>query len=76
MLIRLEHFQNLFFVERLLLRRGHPDKWDLLLNSFEMVTMTLNFWMHKDRFVNVRTDFEWLVCISSFCLSCRILLLT
>ncbi|KAJ4248717.1 hypothetical protein NW762_012555 [Fusarium torreyae] len=60
-LIRLEHLQNLFFAERLLLRLGHVDENRLLPISFEMVTLTLLFWTHQDRFADVRRDFEWLL---------------
>ncbi|KAH7196296.1 hypothetical protein BKA60DRAFT_601379 [Fusarium oxysporum] len=59
-LIRLEHLQNLFFAERLLLRLGHSDQSRLLIISFEMVTLTLIFWTQQDRFAEVRRDFEWL----------------
>ncbi|EXK24027.1 hypothetical protein FOMG_19228 [Fusarium oxysporum f. sp. melonis 26406] len=60
-LIRLEHLQNLFFAERLLLRLGHSDQSRLLIISFEMVTLTLIFWTQQDRFAEVRRDFEWLL---------------
>ncbi|KAM5343248.1 hypothetical protein ACJ41O_014214 [Fusarium nematophilum] len=60
-LVRLEHLQNLFFAERLLLRLGQPDEGRLLIISFEMVTLTLVFWTHQSRFAIVRRDFEWLV---------------
>ena len=61
MLVRVEYLQNHFFAERLLLRRGHVNDGELLLISFEMVSLTLTFWVHKDRFADVRPDFEWLV---------------
>ncbi|KAL6357296.1 hypothetical protein LRP88_07454 [Fusarium phalaenopsidis] len=60
-LVRLEHLQNLFFAERLLLRLGRVDDRRLLVISFEMVTLTLVFWTHQDRFAGVRRDFEWLL---------------
>ncbi|KAJ3469988.1 hypothetical protein MRS44_000087 [Fusarium solani] len=60
-LVRLEHLQNLFFAERLLLRLGRVDDSRLLVISFEMVTLTLVFWTHQDRFAGVRRDFEWLL---------------
>ncbi|KAJ4321144.1 hypothetical protein N0V84_005496 [Fusarium piperis] len=60
-LVRLEHLQNLFFAERLLLRLGRVDDGRLLIISFEMVTLTLVFWTHQDRFSGVRRDFEWLL---------------
>lgn len=60
-LVQLEHLQNIFFLERLLLRGGHPDEGNLLVTSFEMVSLTLMFWKHKDRFAAMRSCFEWLV---------------
>ncbi|KAF5002161.1 hypothetical protein FDECE_10706 [Fusarium decemcellulare] len=60
-LVRLEHLQNLFFAERLLLRLGRVNESRLLVISFEMVTLTLVFWTHQDRFAGVRRDFEWLL---------------
>ena len=60
-LVRLEHLQSLFFVERLMLRHGHPDDGRLLTISFEMVTLTQVFWTHQDRFMSIRRDLEWLV---------------
>ena len=72
-LVRLEHLQNLFFAERLSLRLGHVDENRLLVISFEMVSLTLLFWTHQDRFSGVRRDFEWLVSlmirIIPFCLA-------
>lgn len=62
-LVRLEHLQNLFFAERLSLRLGHIDENRLLVISFEMVSLTLLFWTHQDRFSGVRRDFEWLVSL-------------
>ncbi|KAJ6440160.1 N-terminal binuclear Zn cluster-containing/DNA binding domain-containing protein [Purpureocillium lavendulum] len=62
LLIQLEHLQNLFVADRLLLRRGGGlDQSDLLLTSFEMVSLTLLFWTNKDRFALARPDFAWLV---------------
>ncbi|CAJ2509314.1 Uu.00g143400.m01.CDS01 [Anthostomella pinea] len=59
-LLRLEHLQNLFFVERLLLRHGHTQS-DILAVSYELVTFTLPFWTHQDRLIDARADCEWLV---------------
>ncbi|KAI0835038.1 hypothetical protein F5Y06DRAFT_142892 [Hypoxylon sp. FL0890] len=61
LVLHLEHLQNLFFIERLLLRHGQTDDGDLLAVSFEMVTYTLYFWTHLDRLLAVRRDCEWLV---------------
>lgn len=60
LIIYLEHLQNLFFIDRLLVQRGHDRNADLLSVSFDMVSTTLVFWMHVDRLVAV-SDFEWLV---------------
>ncbi|KAH6884230.1 hypothetical protein B0T10DRAFT_366071, partial [Thelonectria olida] len=60
-MIHLTHLQNLFFIERLLLRNGAPDEGNLLLTSFDMVRVTLVFWTHKDQFAQMRRNFEWLL---------------
>ncbi|KAF4957968.1 hypothetical protein FGADI_2797 [Fusarium gaditjirri] len=59
--IWLTHLQNMFLLERLLLQYGCPDEGDVLLVSYEMITLTLMFWMHKDRFRDIRRDMEWLL---------------
>lgn len=64
-LVRVEHLQNMFFIERLLLRYSYPDEGDLLVVSYDMVTTTLGIWIHKDKFAGIRRDFEWLVSLSS-----------
>ncbi|KAI8651248.1 Fungal-trans domain-containing protein [Fusarium keratoplasticum] len=61
MLLQITHLQNLFLLERLLLRHGAPDEGDLLITTFEIVTLTLTFWTQKDRFSQVRRYFEWLL---------------
>ncbi|KAK1246073.1 hypothetical protein MKX07_005142 [Trichoderma sp. CBMAI-0711] len=61
LLLQLEQLQNLFFVERLLLKHGELDEGAMLLISFQLVSLTLLFWTHKDRFAPFRNDFEWLV---------------
>ncbi|KAI1372132.1 hypothetical protein F4677DRAFT_456785 [Hypoxylon crocopeplum] len=53
--VQLEHLQNMFFIERLLLRYGHEDKGDLLKVSYDLVTLTLP-WLAA-----FRNDAEWLV---------------
>lgn len=60
-LIRLSHLQTMFFLERLLLLNGSLEEGNLLLFSFEMLTLTLTMWTHKDRFAAMRRNFEWLV---------------
>jgi hypothetical protein len=59
-LLQLEKLQNLFLIARLLSKHGETDE-DLLPISFELVSLTLLFWTHKDRFAPFRNDFEWLV---------------
>lgn len=62
MMMRMEYLQTLFFAERLLSRRSdHPKSDELLFVSFDMVSLTLVFWMHRDRFTNITADLEWLV---------------
>jgi hypothetical protein len=65
LLIRVEHLENLFLVNRLLIQRGYNEaRADLLSVSLEMVSITLMFWMHMDRWSGIFTDFEWLVLYS------------
>jgi metal-dependent hydrolase (beta-lactamase superfamily II) len=61
--LHLEHMQNLFFVNKLLLRHGHVDHGDLLICSYELVALTVKFWAHKDRFGDayIRRNFDWFV---------------
>ncbi|KAI1642089.1 uncharacterized protein F4817DRAFT_353898 [Daldinia loculata] len=59
--IQQEHLQNMFFIERLLLRLGHQDKGDLLKVSYDLVTQTLPYYLHLDRLSSFRNDCEWLV---------------
>ncbi|KAJ0160375.1 hypothetical protein CTA2_8086, partial [Colletotrichum tanaceti] len=60
LIVHLEHLQNMFFIERLLAKRGHDDG-ALLSVSFEMVSKTLMFWTNMDRLSCINGDFEWLV---------------
>ncbi|KAK1656023.1 fungal-specific transcription factor domain-containing protein [Colletotrichum phormii] len=60
LIIKLEHLQNMFFIQRLLSKRGHDDG-ALLSVSFEMVSKTLMFWTNMDRLSCMNGDFEWLV---------------
>ncbi|KAF6818327.1 fungal specific transcription factor [Colletotrichum sojae] len=60
LIVRLEHLQNMFFIERLLAKRGHDDG-ALLAVSYEMVSTTLMFWTNMDRLSVMNGDFEWLV---------------
>lgn len=61
LLIRLEHLGNLFFIERLMTKYHPEHSTDLLDISFEMVSLTLVFWTHKDRLAGLQGDFEWIV---------------
>ncbi|RFU74328.1 n-terminal binuclear zn cluster-containing dna binding domain-containing [Trichoderma arundinaceum] len=61
-LLQLEQLRNLFLIERLLSKHGDVvEEGDILLISFQLVSLTLLFWTHKDRFAPFRNDFEWLV---------------
>ncbi|KAL6907260.1 N-terminal binuclear Zn cluster-containing/DNA binding domain-containing protein [Trichoderma evansii] len=60
-LLQLEQLQNLFLIERLLLKHGEMNKSSLLPISYRLVELTLLFWTHKDCFASFRNDFEWLV---------------
>lgn len=59
--VRLSHLQNLFLIDRQLLCNDAADEGDLLGVAFELVTLSVLFWTHKDRFVNIRQEFEWLL---------------
>ncbi|KAI9163125.1 Zn(2)-C6 fungal-type DNA-binding domain [Paramyrothecium foliicola] len=61
LLVRLEHLQNLFFIERLVSKETNTVSSQLLVLSLEMVTLTLAFWTHQDRLDGRVGDFEWLV---------------
>ncbi|RGP70051.1 hypothetical protein FSPOR_4343 [Fusarium sporotrichioides] len=58
---RLTHLQNMFLLERLFLQYGALDEGDVLVVSFEMISLTLLFWTHKDKFRDIRRDFEWML---------------
>ncbi|KAI9150056.1 glycoside hydrolase family 2 protein [Paramyrothecium foliicola] len=62
LLLRLENLQNLFFVDKLLLRHGYLDDGDLLVWSYELVVFTLRFWTNKDWAADSyrRRNYEWL----------------
>ncbi|KAI0444663.1 hypothetical protein F4803DRAFT_548907 [Xylaria telfairii] len=60
LLMRLDHLLNVFFIERLLLKRGHTQS-ELLSVSFDMITYTLPFWTHQDTLLPLRNDCEWLI---------------
>ncbi|KAI0460604.1 hypothetical protein F5B21DRAFT_510811 [Xylaria acuta] len=60
LLMRLDHLLNVFFIERLLLKRGQTQS-ELLSVSFDIVTYTLPFWTHQDTLLPLRGDCEWLI---------------
>lgn len=62
--VHLENLQNLFFVLRLLVQRGHDSHADLFSVSFEMISTALIFWTHMDRLAGLQSDYEWLVSLS------------
>lgn len=64
-LVFLTHLQNLFFIERLRLAHGAADDGGLLTTSFDLVTVTMTLWTHKDRFMSMRRNFEWVVSRST-----------
>ncbi|RYP62340.1 hypothetical protein DL771_009779 [Monosporascus sp. 5C6A] len=61
LMIKLGNLQNMFFIERLLIRHGREDTGDLLAVSFDMVSFTLPFWTHLDKLEGMRGHCEWLV---------------
>lgn len=60
LLVRLEHLQNLFFIERLMHRETHSISPELIDISYEMVSLTLVYWTHRDRLAGLYSDFEWI----------------
>lgn len=75
-MIRLEHLQNMFFIERLLGRTWPPHSpaqietapppppsisAELLTVSVEIVTITVTLWTHRDRVAGLQRDFQWLI---------------
>lgn len=67
-LTRLEFLLNIFLIDRLLTQHNLVSQEDpgLINTSREMLCLTLTFWKHKDRFMGLHSDFEWLVSIGSF----------
>jgi len=63
---RLTHLQNTFLLERLMLQYGALDEGDVLVVSFEMISLALLFWTHKDKFRDIRRDFEWIVSVLAY----------
>ncbi|KAJ3497072.1 hypothetical protein NLG97_g2177 [Lecanicillium saksenae] len=59
----LEHLQNIFFIDRLLIRGGYGIRDNLLETSLTLSTLTLHFWIHKDQFADamIRRNLEWLM---------------
>jgi hypothetical protein len=64
--VRLVHLRNLFFLDRLLLRRDHYGVEDLIGVSFEMVSLVVGLWTRMDRLIYVRDDLPWTVSIPTF----------
>ncbi|KAK7948357.1 fungal specific transcription factor [Apiospora aurea] len=59
LLVRLEHLQNLFFIQRLYAKHGQSDRSELLTISFEMVSLTVYFWTHRDWFRDILGGLRW-----------------
>lgn len=60
LLIRLDHLLNMFLIQRLLAKHGHPRN-ELLRTSFEMVVLTLNFWAQKHIWAALQGKCRWIV---------------
>lgn len=61
LIIAVERLQNDFFLDRLLLKRGHDSASHLLLTSYHMLSHTLALWTNFERFAIMKSDFEWMV---------------
>lgn len=59
--MRLEHLQNMFFLERLLAKKDVYRSRSLLEIGVEMVSLTLTFWTYKSRLYAMHGDLETLV---------------
>lgn len=59
--IRLNHLQNMFFIERLLSKGTHILGSETIDISYEMISLTLIFWTHQDKLFGVSGDSEWLL---------------
>jgi hypothetical protein len=58
---RLDYLKNLFLLDRLLLRRGHYLDATLVSVSVELVSMVVLLWTDRERFMQDKDDFEWMV---------------
>jgi hypothetical protein len=58
---RLEHLENLFLLERLLIKHGGGNMQELIDVSCDMLDLTLVWWKHSNRFAGMHSDLEWLV---------------
>ena len=66
LVIRLEHLQNMFFLERLLLKKSSQPSPSLLAVSLDIISLTLNFWMYKSRVYDLHGDLDCLVSFPRF----------
>ncbi|KAG5808549.1 hypothetical protein H9Q74_002527 [Fusarium xylarioides] len=60
LLIRLDHLINMFLIQRLFVKHGHPRN-ELLRTSFEMVVLTLNFWAQKHIWAALQGRCRWII---------------
>ena len=63
LIMRLEHLNNLFLIERLLGRLGRGSIAKLIEMSFELLTLTNIFWKSRERLSWATLDLEWLVMV-------------
>ncbi|KAF5981912.1 transcription factor [Fusarium coicis] len=60
LLIRLDHLLNMFLIQRLFVKHGHSRN-ELLRTSFEMVVLTLNFWVQKHIWAALQGKCRWII---------------
>ncbi|XWW97678.1 hypothetical protein V2A60_005664 [Cordyceps javanica] len=62
-LTHLEHLQNLFFIDRLLIRCRYAIRDNLLETSLALANLALHLWIHKDQFTGtiLQRSFEWIM---------------
>lgn len=76
LITRLEYLQNLFLLERLLIKHLGMSSRELVTVSLEMLSMTAGIWKQRERLLGLHSDFEWLVCHLTIPLRSALLKLT
>lgn len=59
--VRLETLHNQFYIDRILLSRGHVDDGALLATSFELLSLFTTIWINIDRVPIQKANLGWMV---------------